>query len=249
MKHLVTHAFYRVFPGFSGRIRTASEGTCNTRRGLTHSLVLARKGLPIMVPKICSIPECGRDHKGHGLCDMHIQRLRRTGTTDSPVKSQESRFWEKVNKSGPAHPTNPELGNCWEWTAALNDAGYGVLRPANQRSGPAVRAHRYSAELAGMNITDLHVLHSCDNRKCVNPSHLRPGTDAENAADMVARKRQNVGSARPESKLTESQVIDIRRMLAAGVMHKEIAAQYGVNRATITMINIGKTWRHVGKAA
>ena len=185
----------------------------------------------------CSIDGCGRPHKGHGLCNMHLIRKRKTGTTDSFVRSQEERFWEKVDRRGP--------DECWEWTAATNDRGYGVMRPAGQRSGPTVKAHRYSAELAGMDIDGRHVLHSCDNPPCVNPSHLRPGTDAENMGDAKERERVPRGSRRPESRLTESQVRDIKRLLADGAMHKDIAARYGVNRATITMINTGKTWTHV----
>lgn len=190
-----------------------------------------------MTSKTCTIPSCGRPHKGRGLCNMHLMRLRKTGKTDSPVRSQEERFWEKVDKRGP--------DDCWLWTKATNDAGYGVLRPAGQRTGPAIRAHRYSAELAGMDIVGRQVLHSCDNPPCVNPAHLRPGTNAENSEDAVGRGRIPLGSQRPNSRLTEQEVADIKTMLANGTMHKDIAAQYGVNRATITMINTGKSWRHV----
>lgn len=39
--------------------------------------------------KTCTVPGCSRPHKGRGLCDMHIQRLRRTGTTDSPPAARD----------------------------------------------------------------------------------------------------------------------------------------------------------------
>lgn len=89
--------------------------------------------------RLCTIPGCGRKHKGHGLCNMHLIRQRNTGTTDSFVRSQEERFWDKVDQRGP--------DECWEWTGALTSTGYGALRPAGQRCGPVVKAHRYSAEL------------------------------------------------------------------------------------------------------
>ena len=76
----------------------------------------------------CTVPGCDRKHKGHGLCDLHRQRLARTGTTDSPVRTLAERFWEKVDKRGP--------DECWLWTAAKKDGGYGVMRPEGQRSGP-----------------------------------------------------------------------------------------------------------------
>lgn len=185
-----------------------------------------------MPKRTCSLPECDRIHKGHGLCDMHLGRLRRTGTTDSPIKSQEQRFWEKVDKRGP--------DECWPWTAALTSTGYGALRPEGRRVGPVVKAHRYSAQLAGMDIDGKHVLHSCDNPPCVNPAHLRPGTDADNMADLKERGR-HVGNR----KLTADAVRAIRRRLASGDLHRVIAEDFGVSRPTISVIAEGKAWREV----
>lgn len=225
--------------------RNGPGGACNTSRSLTRSLGLSRRGLPSMVPKICSIDACERPHKGHGLCNMHLIRQRRTGTTDTFVRSQEERFWEKVNKRGAVPAGRPELGRCWEWTAATNEHGYGVMRPAGKRSGPSVKAHRYSAELAGMDIDGRHVLHSCDNPPCINPAHLRPGTDAANMADAKDRDRIPLGSERANAKLNETQVADIKRRLVSGERHKDIAPTYGVHRGTVGAIARGETWRHV----
>jgi hypothetical protein len=190
-----------------------------------------------MTTRRCTIKGCGEKHKGHGLCDMHLQRLRATGTTDSPVKSLDDRFWEKVDKRGP--------DDCWLWTAATNDAGYGVIRPAGEHSGPCLRAHRYSAELAGMQIEGLHVLHSCDNPRCVNPAHLRPGTDAENMRDAMERDRIPVGEARANSKLTEAEAYAVRDLRLMGYGPDVIAGRFGVSRSAVIAIAKQRTWRHL----
>lgn len=94
------------------------------------------------------------------------------------------RFWKKVNKTD----------TCWLWTASKTKGGYGKFW-----NGVFLEeAHRFSYKLLVGPIKDnLHVLHSCDIRNCVNPKHLRQGTEIENRRDAIERKRwsPNVGTA------------------------------------------------------
>lgn len=122
--------------------------------------------------------------------------------------------------------------------------GYGVINPGHH-SGPSLKAHRVSADLAGMDIEGRFVLHACDNPPCVNPRHLRLGDHDENMRDMSGRDRSNHGSRNPNARLTENKVAAVKGLLAAGFQHREIAEEFGVSRATISMIAEGKTWRRV----
>lgn len=84
-------------------------------------------------------------------------------------------------------PNGPGLGQCWEWSGALNTNGYGVVKVR----GRLELAHRMALAVAlGRPIREgLHALHACDNRRCVRPRHLREGTREENMAECVARGR------------------------------------------------------------
>ena len=144
------------------------------------------------------------------------------------------RFWDKVNKTS----------TCWEWTAHLNNKGYGQFR----YQGKPRLAHRMSAYLAGL-LPDLadtnhHVCHTCDNPKCVNPDHLFVGTRADNMADMAAKSRGSgaKGEANCNSKLTPAKVQAIR---ADTRSQRKIAADYGVSNQTINMICRRLIWKHV----
>lgn len=89
-------------------------------------------------------------------------------------------FWSRVQKTE----------TCWIFTGAKNGAGYGnVLYEGKNRL-----AHRLSYELrVGTVPAGMFVIHSCDNPPCVNPAHLRVGTNADNMADMDARGRRVLG--------------------------------------------------------
>ncbi|MGY5035149.1 hypothetical protein ACWC9U_30750 [Streptomyces sp. 900116325] len=79
----------------------------------------------------------------------------------------------------------------------------------------------------------------------MNPRHLLTGTNAENSADMVERERQPAGSKNGQAKLTEAEVADIRERVAAGELHRVLAAEYGVSRSSVSRIVSRGGWKHI----
>lgn len=53
----------------------------------------------------------------------------------------------------------------------------------------------------------------------------------------------NFGSKHYAAKLIETDIIEIRRLVRAGSLHREVAAQFGVNRQQVTKIVNGQAWR------
>jgi len=148
--------------------------------------------------------------------------------------SLEERFWRYVDRRGP--------DECWPWTGATNEHGYGVMRPTGQRTGPTVKAHRVAMLIAGHDIEGWDVLHTCDNPPCCNERHLFRGTKADNLADMHAKGRAN---HRASAALTDDEVRAIRHRVAAGELQRDLAAEYGVAKATMSMLVNGKTYAHI----
>lgn len=133
---------------------------------------------------------------------------------------------------------------CWNWTACAGKNGYGKFGSRSLGHGNTMWAHRaswllYRGEISG----GLFVLHRCDNRLCVNPSHLFLGTQADNMADMNAKGRHALGAATGLALLTGDQVRAIKRRLAAGERQSQIARDYVVGRAAIHKIKNGTNWR------
>jgi len=154
------------------------------------------------------------------------------------------RFWKNVNKYGPIHPV---WGQCWVWTGWTTQSGYGRFRIGNQ---VVIGVHRWSyEEFVGPVPQELSVLHSCDNRVCVRPSHLFIGTDQDNSQDMVDKNRQAKGEANGNSKLNEEAVREIRRRYRRWSQSssnlRELMYEFGVTRAAIQNILSRKTWKHV----
>lgn len=74
-------------------------------------------------------------------------------------------------------------------------------------------------------------------------TNLEYMTRAENMAHMVKLGRSTKGMRNPCAKLTDAQVVDIRK--ATGYTHQQLGDKYGVRASTIGMIRIGRTWTHV----
>ena len=152
----------------------------------------------------------------------------------------EERFW--------AYTTKGADDECWLWSGPLGTKGYGKVVSKSLKKGYML-SHRFSAELAGMDIDGMCVCHKCDTPLCVNPSHLFVGTRADNNADREAKGRgvQLVmrGERHGQSKLTANDVATIRRMRAAGSLYREIAAVVGVSATNVGYILRGKGWSHL----
>jgi len=132
-----------------------------------------------------------------------------------------------------------ERDACWEWKASrLN--GYGGM----WLNGKMVGAHRVSWMIFRGTLPDeLHVCHKCDNRICVRPSHLFLGTHQDNMDDKVRKKRQPKGEDNGNSKLTQPQVEEIRRLSSEGISQVKLAKRFSVSRFPIHGILTGKLWR------
>lgn len=133
---------------------------------------------------------------------------------------------------------------CWEIIShAPNLKGYVVLT----RKRKNVRAHRLSYEIFVGEIPEgMCVCHYCDNRSCVNPSHLFPGTVQDNNADMFQKGRQwtPLGIKHGRAKLNDEKVGEIR-ILVKEFTQERVAKMLGVGQSTINDIVTGKTWSHV----
>jgi hypothetical protein len=131
-------------------------------------------------------------------------------------------------------------GSCQEWKGALTVQGYGrmgVSPNAKYIHREVFRlTHGYEPEV---------VMHTCDNRKCASPAHLKAGTHRDNFDDMRSKRRHAHGEGAGPAKLTNSEVIAIRDKHAKGVSVSELARNYSVARATIYSICTRKTWRHI----
>ncbi len=137
---------------------------------------------------------------------------------------------------------DPNSG-CWLWVAAVSHNGYGLLG-----TGPGERrTHRLSyTEFKGPIPKGIKVLHRCDTPCCVNPEHLRLGTQQDNLTDMVQRGRSCFGELNGTAKLTNTEVLEIVDLLdTTDLSQKKIGILYDVSEVCIHKIHTGKNWSSV----
>lgn len=163
------------------------------------------------------------------MADTRIGRRRRNTEAD---------FWARTVIRGP--------DECWPWVGAKEWAGYGKFCMHDK----SMKANTWALIIAGVPRPDRpnHLaLHSCDNRLCVNPSHLRWGSHQDNANDRTQRRgnysRLNLcGKTQSVAKLD---AVSAREVFLAEGRHKDIAEKYGVSRTLVGSVKNLKVWAHV----
>jgi hypothetical protein len=91
-------------------------------------------------------------------------------------------FWAQVERRAD--------DECWPWKGMIDKCkGYAHYSHGIEFQG---KASHLSLMVDGRpRVDNLQALHSCDNRVCVNPKHLRWGTHRDNMNDVIERGRSH----------------------------------------------------------
>lgn len=189
--------------------------------------------------KLCSIERCGKKAVAHNWCPAHYRRWKKYGDP-LEVRQQQNHGLSLMDR---LMARCIKSTGCWDWTGSVDAKGYGRLNVGNR----PMQAHRTSWEaFRGPIPGGQHVLHRCDNPKCIRPEHLFLGDQASNMADKMAKKRHRYGVSRGTdhgcSKLNEEQVREIR---ASTGPSRIIAELYGISGRQVRDIRTLKVWKHL----
>lgn len=129
---------------------------------------------------------------------------------------------------------------CIPWPFVIQPVGYGSYYQAGRNVG----AHRAMCILAHGQppFAGAQAAHSCGNRACVNPGHLRWATLRENKADELQDGTRAQGERNGSARLTGDDVLQI---YADDRRPAEVAIEFGCSVGTVKSIRLGATWSHV----
>jgi hypothetical protein len=196
-----------------------------------------------MAKSTCPVVEngvvCGKPVYGLGYCNKHWQRVRNHGDPLTVLARRNSHF--DFNAEAIDYfllfAMTPTDG-CRRWPFNFQH-GYGRLGYKSEH----LYVHVLICEAwHGPKPEGFEAAHSCGNQWCWAGEHLRWATHIENERDKIEHGTIPRGTRQGGSKLTETDVLEIRRRLAAGEHEKIIAADYGVHRTNVHAIALRKSW-------
>ena len=146
-----------------------------------------------------------------------------------------ARFWDKVSFG--EHPNS-----CWTWSRALS-RGYGKF----SFHGRTVRAHRWIyVRTFGVLPAGQAVRHLCDRPACVRLDHLIAGTQSENMHDMKVRGRASCGERHWSAKVSNAEVLEIRRLYAeGGSTQAALGSLYKISQSQVSRIVNRTKWARI----
>lgn len=150
---------------------------------------------------------------------------------------------DRLRKSLERNVIKKSDNECWGWKIQ-EERGYGQAKFMGKHISASKASYIvYKGEIP----EGMFVCHSCDVRECINPLHLWLGTPKDNQQDMIkkGRNRNSKGSDHGQSKLTEEQVIDIRKRLLNGESGISITKLFNISSVLVSMIKKNKRWKHI----
>lgn len=168
-----------------------------------------------------------------------LQTRRRVNSDPHPTLVEAvavSRFWRAVDVR-----TDDE---CWPWRGDQDANGYGIFTYNGVRRPAHELARSFS--IGELRPHGFDTCHSCDVPLCCNPLHLRFGTRQDNVDDMWARGRGSHGEARPNAKLTNDLVREMRERRSLGARQVDLAVDYGISVGHVSDIVNGLSWQDAG---
>lgn len=190
-----------------------------------------------MAGSVCSVSGCDNPSYVRTLCNRHYKRWRRHGDPlgGGTALGEPLQFFNNAM-------ANAKPGECMIWPYAENGVGYGMLTIG----GRFKLAHRAACEHRhGPPPSAKHeAAHSCGNghKGCFSPFHVEWKTHAENNRDKIKHGTSLRGEQHNMAKLTDGDVIEIRRLRANGWKQEELAQKFGIKQPTISNILSGRSW-------
>ncbi len=122
---------------------------------------------------------------------------------------------------------------CWNWSGGTID-GYGCFNLPLDRFGVGYKlAHRFAWIIYYGIEPKLHVLHTCDNPRCVKKEHLFLGTNADNMIDKANKCRASKG-LNPDS---------VIKIFLSNKSYSEIAKEFSISTTSVFKIKHKKVWK------
>src|ERR1035437_6258710 len=140
-----------------------------------------------------------------------------------------NKLWSRIN-------VVEDEFSCWEWQGKSVAKGYPYIHCGKKGEGKGQNERENRLvwiACKSLLPKELLVLHNCNNSICCRPTHLKAGTNLDNAYDKVACGHRNAGENHPFAKLTKAKVIAIRAIAALGTLtQRDVAKMFGITEST-----------------
>lgn len=190
------------------------------------------------ISRICSIDGCDKVVTVRGWCSGHYHRWQRHGDPLGGGKSLSPKGDPLKFLLEVAIPYDGPACLEWPYTATEGKSRINI-------GGKLLSASRMVCEKVHGPAPSPrhHAAHSCGNghRRCVTPAHLSWKMPKDNNADKIEHGTQPFGEKHANSKLTEAQVHEIRR-LRGKMSGRDIAKRFAVANSLVSAIQLRKAW-------